>query len=67
VLTLVTKVSDADGPGRRDTISISPSMTKPIQRRDDADQEGKLRVDEPVDRLLPELATGASTSGSTAR
>jgi CubicO group peptidase (beta-lactamase class C family) len=50
---LATKV-----PMRRDTIFAMASMTKPITAVATMMliEEGKLRLDEPVDRLLPELA-----------
>jgi CubicO group peptidase (beta-lactamase class C family) len=45
-------------PMRRDTIFAMASMTKPITAVAAMMliEEGKLRLDEPVDRLLPELA-----------
>ncbi|MEO6717706.1 MAG: serine hydrolase domain-containing protein [Novosphingobium sp.] len=45
-------------PMRRDTIFALASMTKPITAVATMMlvEEGKLRLDEPVDRLLPELA-----------
>jgi CubicO group peptidase (beta-lactamase class C family) len=45
-------------PIRRDTIFRIPSMTKPITAAAAMIlvEECKLRLDEPVDRLLPELA-----------
>jgi CubicO group peptidase (beta-lactamase class C family) len=48
-----------DGPDmRRDTIFRIASMTKPVTATAVMMlvEEGKLRLDEPVDRLLPELA-----------
>jgi CubicO group peptidase (beta-lactamase class C family) len=50
---LTTKV-----PMRRDTIFAMASMTKPITAVATMIliEDGKLRLDEPVDRLLPELA-----------
>jgi len=62
---LVTLVSrrgethvDALGPMRRDTIFRIASMTKPVAAVAAMIlvEECKLRLDEPVDRLLPELA-----------
>lgn len=43
---------------RRDTIFRIASMTKPVTATAVMmlGEEGKLRLDEPVDRLLPELA-----------
>ena len=43
---------------RRDTIFRIASMTKPVTATAVMMlvEEGKLRLDEPVDRLLPELA-----------
>jgi CubicO group peptidase (beta-lactamase class C family) len=45
-------------PMKRDTIFVLASMTKPITAVATMMliEEGKLRLDEPVDRLLPELA-----------
>src|SRR3989442_63832 len=49
---------DARTPMQRDTIFALASMTKPITAVAAMMlvEEGKLRLDEPVDRLLPELA-----------
>jgi CubicO group peptidase (beta-lactamase class C family) len=49
---------DTGAPMRRDTIFRIASMTKPISAAAAMIlvEEGKLRLDEPVDRLLPELA-----------
>jgi CubicO group peptidase (beta-lactamase class C family) len=53
-----TKAMGGDEPIRRDTIFRITSMTKPITAAAAMIlvEESKLRVDEPVDRLLPELA-----------
>jgi CubicO group peptidase (beta-lactamase class C family) len=53
----VTALGGRD-PMRRDTIFRIASMTKPITAAAAMIlvEEGKLRLDEPVDRLLPELA-----------
>jgi CubicO group peptidase (beta-lactamase class C family) len=53
-----TKTSDGDDPIQRDTIFRISSMTKPITAVAAMMlvEECKLRLDEPVDRLLPELA-----------
>jgi CubicO group peptidase (beta-lactamase class C family) len=52
------QVVDGGGPMQRDTIIRISSMTKPITAAATVIlvEEGKLRLDEPVDRLLPELA-----------
>src|SRR5438477_7759045 len=49
---------DSDEPMRRDTIFRITSMTKPILAAATMMlvEDGKLALDEPVDRLLPELA-----------
>jgi CubicO group peptidase (beta-lactamase class C family) len=49
---------DARRPMRRDTIFRISSMTKPIAAAASLSlvEEGRLELDEPVDRLLPELA-----------
>ena len=49
---------DSDQPMRRDTIFRITSMTKPILAAATMMlvEEGRLALDEPVDRLLPELA-----------
>ena len=54
----MTRVGGSD-PIRRGTIFRISSMTKPITAAATMIlvEEGKLRLDEPVDRLLPELAT----------
>lgn len=53
-----TKSVDGQNPMRRDTIFRIASMTKPITAVATMIlvEECKLRLDEPVDRLLPELA-----------
>ncbi len=53
-----TKVVGGSDPIRRDTIFRISSMTKPITAAATMIlvEECKLRLDEPVDRLLPELA-----------
>jgi CubicO group peptidase (beta-lactamase class C family) len=53
-----TKVVGGSDPVRRDTIFRIASMTKPITAAAAMIlvEECKLRLDEPVDRLLPELA-----------
>jgi CubicO group peptidase (beta-lactamase class C family) len=50
---------DGPGPMRRDSIFRIASMTKPITAVAALMliEAGKLRLDEPVDRLLPELAS----------
>ncbi len=52
------KASGSSEPMRRDTIFRIASMTKPITAAAAMIlvEECKLRLDEPVDRLLPELA-----------
>jgi CubicO group peptidase (beta-lactamase class C family) len=54
----IGKQSFGGGPMRRDTIFRIASMTKPITAAAAMIlvEECKLRLDEPVDRLLPELA-----------
>ena len=54
-------------PMRRDTIFRIASLTKPITAAATIIlvEECKLRLDEPVDRLLPELASGCTTSDRT--
>jgi len=51
-------IGGGSGPMRRDTIFRISSMTKPIAAVAAMTliEECKLRLDEPVDRLLPELA-----------
>lgn len=62
IVTLVSRRGavnvEAIGDARRDTIFRIASMTKPITAAAAMIlvEEGKLRLDEPVDRLLPELA-----------
>src|SRR5260370_30352768 len=58
VLTVGAKALGAADPMRRDTIFRITSMTKPITAAAAMMliDEGKLRLDEPVDRLFPELA-----------
>ena len=58
VVTVGTKALGAVDPMRRDTIFRITSMTKPITAAAAMMliEKGKLRLDEPVDRLLPELA-----------
>src|SRR5256886_7895237 len=53
-----TKAVGGSDPIRRDTIFRITSMTKPIAAAATMIlvEECKLRLDEPVDRLLPELA-----------
>jgi len=53
-----TKAAGGSDPMRRDTIFRISSMTKPITAAATMIlvEECKLRLDEPVDRLLPELA-----------
>ena len=53
-----TKAFGGDEPMRRDTIFRIASMTKPITAAAAMIlvEECKLRLDDPVDRLLPELA-----------
>jgi CubicO group peptidase (beta-lactamase class C family) len=55
---LGSKADDAADPMRRDTIFRITSMTKPITAAAAMIlvDEGKLRLDDPVDGLLPELA-----------
>ena len=64
-----TKAMGGDEPMRRDTIFRIASMTKPITAAAAMIlvEESKLRLDEPVDRLLPELANRRVLRGSTAR
>ncbi|WP_331540703.1 serine hydrolase domain-containing protein [Phenylobacterium sp.] len=56
---LGAKALDGKDPVRRDTMFRLASMTKPITATAVMMlvEEGKLRLDEPVDRLLPELAS----------
>lgn len=58
VVVLGTKAEGAPDPMRRDTIFRIASMTKPVAAAAAMTlvEEGKLALDEPVDRLLPELA-----------
>jgi len=58
VFAVGTKAVDGDDPMRPDTIFRLTSMTKPVTAVAVMMllEEGKLRLDEPVDRLLPELA-----------
>ena len=53
-----SKAQGGDGPIRRDTIFRIASLTKPITAAATMIlvEECTLRLDEPVDRLLPELA-----------
>ena len=53
-----TKAFDSDEPMRRDTIFRIASVTKPIVAAAAMIlvEEGRLRLDDPVDPLLPELA-----------
>ena len=56
--TIGTVAFDSDAPMRRDTVFRIASMTKPILATAAMMlvEEGRLALDEPVDRLLPELA-----------
>jgi CubicO group peptidase (beta-lactamase class C family) len=56
--TIGTTTVGGSEPMRRDTIFRITSMTKPITAAATMllIEEGRLRLDEPVDRLLPELA-----------
>ena len=58
VETLGTHGADGGRPMRRDTIFRIASMTKPVAAAAAMIlvEECRLRLDEPVDRLLPELA-----------
>jgi CubicO group peptidase (beta-lactamase class C family) len=58
ILTLGALAFDVGEPMRRDTIFRIASMTKPVTAAAAMIlvEEGKLKLDEPVDRLLPELA-----------
>ena len=51
------KMAGGSAPVRRDTIFLIASMTRPITAAATVIliEECKLRLDEPVDRLLPEL------------
>ncbi len=53
-----TVAFDSDTPMRRDTLFRIASLTKPILGAATMAlaEDGRLRLDEPVDRLLPELA-----------
>ena len=64
-----TKAVGGSDPMRRDTIFRIASMTKPITAAAAMIlvEECTLRLDEPVDRLLPELADRRVLRGSTAR
>jgi len=57
--TIGTKAFERSDPMRRDSIFRISSMTKPIAAAATMIliEECKLRLDEPVDRLLPELAS----------
>jgi CubicO group peptidase (beta-lactamase class C family) len=56
--TIGTYAFDSDEPMRRDTVFRAGSLTKPILAAATMllVEAGALRLDEPVDRLLPELA-----------
>jgi CubicO group peptidase (beta-lactamase class C family) len=56
--TIGAQAIDGRGPMRRDSIFRIASMTKPVVAAATLIlvEECKLRLDEPVDRLLPELA-----------
>src|SRR2546429_881402 len=56
--TIGTMAFDSDRPMRRDTIFRIASMTKPILAAATMQlvEDGALTLEEPVDRLLPELA-----------
>ncbi|MET0274361.1 MAG: serine hydrolase domain-containing protein [Phenylobacterium sp.] len=58
VIMLGAKSFDAGDPMRRDTIFRIASMTKPVTAAAAMMliEDGRLKLDEPVDRLLPELA-----------
>lgn len=58
VLAVGTRCAGASEPMRRDTIFRIASMTKPVVSAAALllVEEGKLRLEEPVERLLPELA-----------
>jgi CubicO group peptidase (beta-lactamase class C family) len=58
VETIGAKAFDGDDPMRRDTIFRIASMTKPVLGAATMllVEDGTLAIDEPVDRLLPELA-----------
>ncbi|HEV3348143.1 MAG TPA: serine hydrolase domain-containing protein, partial [Methylomirabilota bacterium] len=58
VETLGRMAADGSGPMERDTIFRIASMTKPVAAAAAMIlvEECRLRLDEPVDRLLPELA-----------
>jgi CubicO group peptidase (beta-lactamase class C family) len=58
VETIGAKAFDSDDPMRRDTIFRITSMTKPILGAATMllVEDGTLALDEPLDRLLPELA-----------
>lgn len=58
IVTLGTMSLDDDRPVRRDTIFRIASMTKPITAAVAMMlvEDGLLRLDEPIDRLVPELA-----------
>src|SRR5437867_8195246 len=64
-----TKAVGGAEPMRRDTIFRITSMTKPVTAVAAMIlvEECKLRLDEPVDRLLPELAEGPPAARRTAR
>ncbi|HZD96593.1 MAG TPA: serine hydrolase domain-containing protein [Micromonosporaceae bacterium] len=53
-----TVAFDSDAPMRRDTLFRIASLTKPIVAAATMllVEEGRIRLDDPVDRLLPELA-----------
>src|SRR3954470_184054 len=55
---IATQAADGNTPMRRDTIFRIASLTKPITAAATMIlvEECRLRLDEPVDRLLPELA-----------
>jgi Beta-lactamase class C and other penicillin binding proteins len=53
-----TVAFDSDAPMRRDTLFRIASLTKPVLGAATMAlaEDGRLRIDEPVDRLLPELS-----------
>jgi len=58
VVVVGNRAKESPGPMRRDGIFRIASMTKPILAAAALQlvEEGRLRLDEPVDRFLPELA-----------
>lgn len=69
VETIGVQTAGSDAPMRRDTIFRITSMTKPVTAAAAMIlvEEGRLRLDDPVDALLPELANRRVLSRIDAR